>query len=66
MPKQKTRRSATKRFKMSATGKILRTCGGKSHLASSKTRKRKRNLRGMKKPVSPAFAGKVKRMLAPR
>ncbi len=46
MPKQKTKRAALKRFKKSATGKILRTCGGKSHLNSCKSRKRKRNLRG--------------------
>jgi len=59
MPKQKTKRSATKRMKKSATGKILRTCAGKAHLASCKTRKRKRNLRGMKvldKTVARTFA----------
>ncbi|MDD5706799.1 MAG: 50S ribosomal protein L35 [Kiritimatiellae bacterium] len=63
MPKQKTKKSATKRMKKSATGKILRTCGGKAHLASCKTRKRKRNLRGMKtldKTVNHIF----KRMLS--
>ena len=63
MPNQKTKRAATKRFKKSATGKILRTSGGKSHLNACKTRKRKRNLRGMT-VVSESFQPVLKRMLA--
>ena len=46
MPKIKTKRSATKKFKMSATGKAMRTQGGKRHLNGYKSRGRKRNLRG--------------------
>ena len=46
MPKMKTKKSAAKRMKMSATGKVLRTQGGKSHLNGYKPRTRKRNLRG--------------------
>ena len=46
MPKMKTKKCATKRMKMSATGKLIRTQGGKAHLANGKTRARKRNLRG--------------------
>ena len=46
MPKLKTKKCATKRFKMSATGKVLRSQGGKSHLNGYKPRSRKRNLRG--------------------
>lgn len=63
MPKQKTKRSATKRFKKSATGKVLRTCGGKSHLNACKSRKRKRNLRGMT-VVADAFQPTMQRQLA--
>lgn len=63
MPKQKTKRAATKRFKKSATGKVLRTSGGKSHLNACKSRKRKRNLRGMT-VVSDAFQPVVQRQLA--
>ncbi len=63
MPKQKTKRAVTKRFKMSATGKVMRTTGGKSHLNSCKTRKRKRNLRGMR-VASEAFQPVLKRMLS--
>jgi large subunit ribosomal protein L35 len=46
MPKIKTKKSATKKFKMSATGKAMRTQAGKRHLNGYKTRGRKRNLRG--------------------
>ena len=47
MPKMKTKKSATKRMKMSATGKVMRSQGGKSHLNGYKSRGRKRNLRGI-------------------
>ena len=47
MPKMKTKKGATKRMKMSATGKVLRSQGGKAHLNACKSRKRKRNLRGL-------------------
>jgi len=47
MPKKKTKKCAAKRTKMSATGKILYTRAGKGHLNLCKSRKRKRNLRGM-------------------
>ncbi len=46
MPKMKTKKCATKRMKMSATGKVLRSQGGKAHLNGYKSRTRKRNLRG--------------------
>ena len=46
MPTLKTKKSATKRLKTSATGKVMRTQAGKSHLNGYKTRSRKRNLRG--------------------
>ena len=32
MPKMKTNRGAAKRFKITGTGKVMRTKGGKSHL----------------------------------
>ena len=47
MPKMKTKKGATKRMKMSATGKVMRSQGGKSHLNGYKSRGRKRNLRGI-------------------
>ncbi|NIO08330.1 MAG: 50S ribosomal protein L35 [Deltaproteobacteria bacterium] len=45
MPKIKTNRAAAKRFKVTASGRIKRSRGFKSHLLSSKGRKRKRRLR---------------------
>ncbi len=64
MPKQKTNKAATKRLKMSATGKILRTMGGKSHLNACKTRKRKRNLRGMNDVADTKMVKTFERMLS--
>ena len=45
MPKIKTNSGAAKRFKKTGTGKIKRSCAFTSHILTSKTRKRKRNLR---------------------
>lgn len=45
MAKIKTNRAAAKRFRVTGSGKIKRNKGFKSHLLSSKGRKRKRNLR---------------------
>ena len=43
--KIKTCRSIAKRLKVTSSGKIKRMKGGKSHLLSCKSRKRKRGLR---------------------
>jgi large subunit ribosomal protein L35 len=40
----KTRKSVTKRFKITATGKVLRHRAGRRHLAQSKNAKRRRHL----------------------
>jgi large subunit ribosomal protein L35 len=40
----KTRKSVSKRFKVTATGKVLRRKQGKRHILQNKNRKRKRNL----------------------
>ncbi len=62
MPKQKTKKSVVKRFRKTAGGKVVRPSGGKSHLATSKSRKRKRNLR--KPTVVPAsFTKQLSRMM---
>jgi large subunit ribosomal protein L35 len=45
MPKVKTNRSAAKRFKKTASGKIVRRKALKRHMLTSKTRARKRRLR---------------------
>jgi large subunit ribosomal protein L35 len=43
--RRKTKKSAAKRFKLTGTGKLLRSRPGRRHLAGSKNRKRKRLLR---------------------
>ncbi len=45
MPKLKTHRGAAKRFSLTGTGKVKRNKAYKSHILTSKTTKRKRNLR---------------------
>ncbi|MCP3957056.1 MAG: 50S ribosomal protein L35 [bacterium] len=62
MPKQKTHRGAAKRFKVSATGKVLRHHSETSHILTKKSIKRKRKLRKATR-VSPAFEKTIKQML---
>ncbi len=45
MPKMKSNKGASKTFKKTASGKFKRRSAFKSHILTSKTRKRKRNLR---------------------
>ncbi len=45
MPKIKTHRGAAKRFSMTGTGKVKRSKAYASHILTTKTTKRKRNLR---------------------
>jgi large subunit ribosomal protein L35 len=45
MPKIKTNKGALKRFKRTATGRLVRNKAFASHILTKKSRKRKRNLR---------------------
>ena len=45
MPKIKTNRGAAKRFRKTGSGKIRRNSAFTSHILTTKTTKRKRNLR---------------------
>jgi len=45
MPKMKSNRGASKRFRATGGGGIKRAKAGKSHILTSKDRKRKRSLR---------------------
>ena len=64
MPKQKTHKGAAQRCKVTGTGKVIATRAGKRHLASCKTRKRKRNLRGMA-VTADSNAKMIRTLLAP-
>lgn len=44
MPKMKNNSSAKKRFKITATGKIMRSHAFKNHILTKKTKKRKERL----------------------
>jgi large subunit ribosomal protein L35 len=45
MPKMKTKRGAAKRLKRTASGRLKRRSGWKSHLLEAKSPKRRRRLR---------------------
>jgi len=45
MPKIKTSKAASKRFRITGSGKIKRAQSGKNHILNKKSRKTKRNLR---------------------
>jgi large subunit ribosomal protein L35 len=45
MPKQKTHKGLSKRVKITATGKIRRSCCGGGHLMSGKNAKRRRRIK---------------------
>jgi large subunit ribosomal protein L35 len=60
--KLKTHRGAAKRFKRTKSGKFLRGKAFKQHILSSKTRKRKRGLRGST-TVAAVDTPKIARML---
>ena len=46
MPKLKTHKGAAKRFKKTASGKIVRHKAMRRHILTTKSRTRKRHLRG--------------------
>lgn len=62
MPKIKTNRSASKRFKRTSSGKFKRNKGGGRHLLTGKSPKRRRNLRDAAL-VSDGDTKRVKGML---
>jgi large subunit ribosomal protein L35 len=63
MPKQKTNRSAAKRFKLTGKGKVKRHKAYATHLLGPKSRKRKRQLRKAA-IVSAEDHARIKRLIA--
>ena len=63
MPKKKTNKAAAKRFKRTASGKLKYSKAGSGHLLTSKSRKRKRSLRG-KAILCKAENVRITKMLA--
>ena len=62
MPKQKTRRSAAKRFSITAKGRVKRRKGFLRHILSHKSTKQKRHLR-KRTLVDKADEKSIKRLL---
>ncbi len=60
--KVKTRKSLTKRFKVTKSGKVLRRVVGQDHLLSKKSSKKKRELKKLIE-MSPSEAKKIKKLL---
>jgi len=60
--KLKTHRGAAKRFKLTASGKVMSGHAGARHILTSKTRKRKRKL-GASSVIADADVHHVKAML---
>ena len=63
--KQKTRKGAAKRFKITGTGKVLRRTQNMRHLQSNKSKKAKRAYR-IPVEVTGKWAKKIKHMLGLR
>ncbi len=63
MPKIKTNKAASKRFKFTATGKIKRTKSNRRHLLANKTKRQKKTGKIQDAYVCTAFTEKVKKML---
>jgi len=62
MPKQKTHRGASKRFRITSRGKVKRSQAFKRHILTKKTRKRKRHL-DQEVLASPADLKRIRKML---
>lgn len=62
MPKQKTRKSISKRFKLTKTGKILRRTIGIRHLKASKSKRQSRRQKAVNY-VTGKIAQKLKKIL---
>jgi large subunit ribosomal protein L35 len=62
MPKMKTHRGAAKRFGKTGTGKVRRAKAFKQHILTSKSAKRRRNMRGTTL-VSEADTPRLERMI---
>ncbi|MBF0144046.1 MAG: 50S ribosomal protein L35 [Magnetococcales bacterium] len=62
MPKIKTHRGAAKRFKVTGSGRVRRSNAFKRHILTSKSTKRKRNMR-MPGMVADVDVAAVRRMM---
>ena len=62
MPKMKTHKSTAKRFKVTGTGKLMRTKIGKSHLRRNKSKRTRRLFDEYMEVTHSASIKRVKRL----
>lgn len=65
MPKIKTRKSITNRFRVTKSGKVLRRQGFRRHLKASKSQKRLKNLKKVVE-MKKSYAKRIKKVLGSR
>ncbi len=63
MPKMKSKRGLMKRIKVTKKGKVMRTQGYTSHLATHKSQKQKRKLRKTKE-MHPSDVKRLKSLIS--
>jgi large subunit ribosomal protein L35 len=63
MPKMKTHSGAGKRFKLTATGKVMRRRANRNHLFEHKSSRRTRRL-AHETTLAPADVRRIKKLLA--
>ncbi|MGF1507607.1 MAG: 50S ribosomal protein L35 [Chloroflexi bacterium] len=60
--KLKTHKSTAKRFKVTGSGKIMRTKGPKSHLRRNKAKRARRSFDRMQEVTNPAAKRRIKKL----
>lgn len=63
MPKMKTKKIVAKRFKITATGKVMHRVQGARHLRRKKSKSRQRRQDRMKQVTTRAFERSIHRFL---
>lgn len=63
MPKIKTNKAASKRYRFTATGKVKRTKANRRHLLANKTKRTKKTARAQDGQVYDRLKDNIKKML---
>ena len=63
MPKIKTHKATAKRFKLTGSGKLVRTKGGKTHLRRNRSKRAKNMLSTMIEVDTPGEAKRIKGLM---
>lgn len=63
MPKLKTNKAASKRYKITATGKVKRTKSNRKHLFANKTRRQKKSGKVQNAYASKSCENTIKKLL---